>query len=105
MSKVKDNIHFLRLIASTPSIKQRQTLLRTATKDQVFTLSEIVLNLLKGNIKVSDNTLKVLKSYRKPLRKVARGRQKLSLVKRKEATVKAAKAISLLLKDFTNIWV
>ena len=105
MSRVKDNIHFLRFIASTPTVKQRQSVLRTASKEQIFSLAEIILNLLQGNLDVSNDTLKVLRSYRKHLRKVATPeKSKVSWTKRKEAVVKSAKAISLLLKDFEYIW-
>ena len=105
MSRVDDNIHFLRFIASTPTVKQRQCVLRTASKEQILALTEIVLNLLNGNIDVSDDTLKILKAYRKHLRKVgAEKKKKISWNKRKESAVKAAKAISMLLKDFKSIW-
>ena len=105
MSDVEENIHFLRLLATTPAVKQRQALLRTSTRHQILALAEIVLNVLRGKVNVSSETLKVLKSYKKTLRKLAtEGKRDITWLKRREAAVKAAKAISTLLKDFSIIW-
>ena len=105
MSKVKDNIHFLRFIASASTVKQRQSVLRTASKEQVFAIAEVVANLLEGNIPISDAALKVIRIYRKHLRRLGTNeRNKLSWIKRKESAVKASKAIAILLKEFGYIW-
>lgn len=105
MSSIEEHLHFLRLLATTPTLKQRQVLLRTSTRQQIFAIAEIVLNVLKGKVSVSPDTLRTLKAYRKTLRKLAtEGKRSITWLKRREAAVKSAKAISILMKDLSILF-
>ena len=55
----------------TTEKKQQKALLKTATDCQIRILSEIVLNLLAGNIPISEKTKQNLKKHKEKLRKLS----------------------------------
>ena len=59
------------MIDTTP--KQFIALIRTLSKDQTIVIREIIVNLLQGNLNLSENVKKQLKKYRTTLRQIARG--------------------------------
>ena len=51
--------------------KRRRALIQTADKEEILAVSEIIDNLLRGNIPLSDKQRKRLKRHRKKLRHIA----------------------------------
>lgn len=71
---------FLRLLErSNP--KQRRELLSQATKEELTTLFEVCLNIIKGHIPVEGQKFKQLKRYRNVVRQL--GDRKVALKKKK----------------------
>ena len=63
---VQTQIPFLELLQST-SVKQRKALLQTLTKDQFHALCEIILNVYKGTVPVSDYYVKRLFPFKRSI--------------------------------------
>lgn len=63
---------FLESILREADRYKRQDMLTHANAYQINAVSELVLNLLKKSIPVSDNIVKRLKKYKRPLREVAK---------------------------------
>ena len=81
---------FLRLLArSNP--KQRKILLSQATKEELATLFEICLNIIKGNIKLNRDHFKKLKRHRRIVREL--GDKKVPLKDKKEIITQSGGAI------------
>ena len=71
MSKrVSKQVSFLRLLRSTEK-NQQKALLKTASEEQIKSLSEIILNLLAGYIPLSAKTKRTLSQHKDKLRGVA----------------------------------
>ena len=82
MSKrLRTNQPFLHLLARS-SAKRRKSLLKQATKDELATLFEICLNILRGNIPLNSYMHKKLKKEQKTLRTLAD--KKISLKRKKK---------------------
>lgn len=79
MSCVEKEIHFLKLICNCDK-KLKKHLIIGASKKQIHALCEIVLNLLNGNIKLSEKDFEKLSRKRKQLRELIK---KSSLKKKK----------------------
>ena len=62
--------YFLHLLARS-SAKRRKFLLKQATKEELASLFEICLNILRGNLPLSPHMHKKLKRERNTLRKLA----------------------------------
>jgi hypothetical protein len=71
LKRLKANYSFIRKIAKSKSTKALKKLIKMATKSQIFSIAEIVYNLLHQNIKISANLKKKLSPYGKKLRKFA----------------------------------
>lgn len=84
--KIRDNANFL-LLLEKADFKQRKALLDSINPQQLLAVCELILNILKGVIPVSDYTKRRLKNYVKVLR---------TLVQKN--TVSRQKKIQLLLK-------
>ena len=71
MQRVKRNAKFIQLLTDSKfSPAQCKTLIKTASKDQILTLAEILVNLLQGHLKVSAQQTSELSKYKRFLRKV-----------------------------------
>lgn len=82
MSKrIKDNQPFLHLLARSGS-KRRKQLLQQATKDELTSLFEICLNIIKGNIPLKPKDLKRFKRHKGLLRTLSD--RKVSLQRKKK---------------------
>jgi len=55
------------------SPKQFKAVIKTLSTEQTIVIREIIVNLLKGNLNLTDNIIKQLKKYRTVLRQIARG--------------------------------
>ena len=62
--RLNEHIPFLQLLSRT-HMKQKSAVLETATSEQIKILSEIVLNLLNGNIPITNSQKKKLKTFEK----------------------------------------
>lgn len=67
MSKVMENKEFLKLLCSSKN-KLQKTLIKNATKDQIYAICEVILNILNGNIKLEENHFKKLNSKKNQMR-------------------------------------
>ena len=94
MSRVRQNSHFLSLLHTTNN-KQKKQLLKAATREQILTLSEIVLNLLEGNLPVSHHDLQSLLKFKNILRKL--GSFSLNIIKKKKLLTSYSHLIDFLL--------
>lgn len=65
--RIKKHQPFLHLLARSRP-KQRKILLRQATKDELLSLFEICLNIIKGNIPLKAEDFKKLKRHKGLLR-------------------------------------
>ena len=84
-SRLDRNAHFLRLLSSwKPRLKKK--LIEHATKDQVDTLSELALSVLKGTIPLESRQFNKLKRHAHKLRRLARKRG--SVKQRKQLLVR-----------------
>ena len=97
-SRIQRNEVFLNFIATPPTVKQRQAILRIATDDQVLALAEIVVNTLAGNIQLSSKETENLNVYKKDLRRVGSVVKKIPWKSRRSIIVKMGKVISLITK-------
>ena len=88
-SRLDRNAHFLRLLSSSkPRLKKK--LIEHATKDQVDTLRELALNVLKGAIPLESRQFNKLKRHAHKLRRLARKRG--SVKRRKQLLVRNQRA-------------
>ena len=71
MKRIINNINFLYCLSESTTKERRSNIIDWALKEHIFTISEIILNLLKGNITIASELQKKLKRHRKTLRKLA----------------------------------
>ena len=67
---VQIQVPFLELLQAT-SVKQRKALLNTLTKDQFHALCEVIINVYKGNVPVSNYYVKKLFPFKRSIQMVA----------------------------------
>ena len=67
---VQMQIPFLELLQAT-SVKQRKVLLQTLTKDQFHALCEVIINVYKGNVPVSNYYVKKLFPFKRSIQMIA----------------------------------
>ena len=78
--KVIKHREFLTLVGNSKQKKRRNKLLEAATSDEIKSIAECALNLLKNRIKVNDVQKRKLKRYKNSLRYIA---EKGSTIKKK----------------------
>ena len=76
-----DNVNFIRRIAKA-SPAERQNLLLNASNKNLKALSEICLNLIRGNIKLNSKTKAKFRRHKKPIELLAN--RKISLKRKKQ---------------------
>ena len=81
MRRIKSNIHKLHTLEDARP-KLRKGIISNCDKDLVNFVSECALNLLHGNVKLSDCTRRKLRKYRRQLRKVVDRRVPLARKKK-----------------------
>ena len=86
MKRLRRNLPFLRSVLKSANRRRRNALLRHANKDQINSVSELVLNTLKNNIPLPPRTMAKLRPFRRSLQTV--GNRKTSLKKRRETLQK-----------------
>ena len=108
MSKAfKNSEYYLRLLAKS-SPRRKKLLLSQASKEELKSLCEICLNILKGNIPLDDRNFKRLKRNRQTIKVLANSKVPIK-VKRQVVNQKggflgtvASIAIPLLMSLFTK---
>lgn len=81
MKQLRQHRVFLESILREANAKRRQVMLDHASKDQINTISEMVLNLLKKRVPITTQTYSKLKKYKSVLREI--GKRKKSLKRRR----------------------
>jgi hypothetical protein len=71
---VINNVEYLNKLAKTKSIKKRQSLLLTATSEQILSIVEICANILKSNFTLTSKQRRRLANYADNYRSIARSR-------------------------------
>ena len=82
MRLLRKEKHFLRKILNEADRYKRQDLLTHANANQINAVSEMVLNLLKKNIPVGPNVVKMLRPHKHRLRQI--GERSSSLKQRRQ---------------------
>ena len=85
---------YLTLLANAKDRKRRRGLLEITTKNEIDSLSEIIHNLVNGNVRVSPSQLKKLRQVKKYLHHLTN--KKLSYKKRKNILMKTPQQGGLL---------
>jgi len=70
MKRVKSNYHTLHVLKSTHS-KLRKAIITNCNKEHVNSISECILKVLNGNVKLSGCSTRNLRKYKALLRNVA----------------------------------
>lgn len=83
MERIRRQKPSSKAITSAANKNRRKDLTKHANEDQVNTVSEIVLNLLKNNIPVAPVTIAKLRPHKQTLRQI--GKRSVSLKKRRQA--------------------
>jgi len=102
MSAITDrNISFFReLLCGTKKKQSRKKLFSKASSDNIDGLSEIALNILKGNIPLDTNQKKKFKRHKEKIRKL--GRRNFSTKKKKSLLVQEGGFLPLLIAPFLS---
>ena len=96
--RLSRNEYFVKALINVKSPKQRGALLKYATRDQILTLSEIIVNFLQGNIKfTSEDQLRDFIKHKRLFR-IAGFRGRKSWIKRKQAIIDLGKTFIKFLK-------
>lgn len=95
---LKNNKTFLYAIADL-SRDQRLHLLNTASRAQVLSVIEIILNVLAENLKIKDKTLGLMQRYKSKLRDLTENQD---WQKRRSSLVKLSKIVANILADVLN---
>lgn len=91
---------FLRLLAQS-SHKRRAQLLEVATKEELTTLFEICLNIIKGNITLNSNNLKKLKRHKGLIRTLSD--RKVSLTHKKKLVHQKGRGIGAIIGTIASL--
>jgi len=81
MKRIKSNFHRLHTLKDAQA-KLRKAIISNCDKDVVNSVTECALNLLHGNVKLSDCTRRKLRKYRRQLRSLVGRRVPLARKKK-----------------------
>ena len=70
MKRIKENKELLKIISKCSKAKDRKVLLQKGSDEFIKSILEIVLNIVKGNVKIPDSAKRKLKKYKKVLRQL-----------------------------------
>ena len=82
MNRIKRNVDFLKSILRKKNSKLRKEKILHASKDQINSVSEMVMNMLRRRLPLPPQTVAKLSKYSKVLREI--GKHVNSLKKRKQ---------------------
>lgn len=97
--RVCKNLNFLKYL-STCNAKQRKAIIKTSNRDAILALVECCINVLRGNIQLTDGQKSRLKKHRKVLHNLCK---KIPLAKRKQILVQKGGFLPLLLAPLLSI--
>ena len=80
MKRVKSNFHELHVLKNAKP-KLRKAILTNCNRELINTISECVLNVLKGNLKLTDSQKRKLRKFRRQLRSITGRRVALATKK------------------------
>ena len=81
MKRVVENLDFLKILSKCKK-NMRKGIIMNADKELIYTLCECVLNLLNGNINISESEHNQLKPYKHLFRKLLNTNQNLKSKKK-----------------------
>lgn len=70
MKRIKENRQLLDLISKCKNSKDRKVFLQKGSDEFIKAIIEIVLNVLKGNVDLTEKIKKKLKKYKRVMRKI-----------------------------------
>ena len=82
MDRMERQRPFLRSLLRQGNKHKREVLIEHANKDQINSVSELVLNVLRKNVPVSPQIVRQLRPYKDVMREISK--RKTSLKRRKE---------------------
>ena len=85
--KAKQCQEFLKLMAESKSPKRRKLLVDWASNKDIDAISEIALNTLNGNIKLTPNIYRKIKKHKKIIRLLASTKPKINQKKKNHKTI------------------
>lgn len=101
MKEVKKNIHCLHYLSQCKA-SDRRFILKNANKDLVYAICECFLNVLNGNVKLSDIVVKKIKRHKKTLRQLVNNSE--SIKNKKQLLVqKGGSILPLLLPTILEV--
>lgn len=83
--EIKNNLNFIKLLCTSKKSIQKE-LIKNATSEQIYAICDIILNILKGKLKLDDNLVRNFYKKRKAFRELAS--ERVSLKKRKSVIQK-----------------
>ena len=93
--RLRQHLPFLQFLLDS-QLKQRKSVLQSSTPDQVKILSEIVQNLLEGNIPLTPKQKRMLKPHERNFVKVAGKKQSINHLRRNWSKIAKTSLIVLL---------
>lgn len=97
MNRIKANRDFLGLLCYSNK-KLRDLLIKNANKEQIYTLCEIILNILNGNLKLSEDQLQKLSKIKAKLRNII----KRSSLKKKKYLIQKGGFLQILIPSIIS---
>lgn len=98
MERIKEQISFLKLLITCKK-NLRNILIQSSDKEQIYSICEIILNLLRGNINISTSNYKKLIQYKKLLRKIL----KKSSLKKKKYLIQKGGFLEVLIPSIISV--
>ena len=81
MKRIENNIDYLKVLSKCKK-NLRNGIIMNSDKEQIYTLCECILNLLHGNINISEDQFNQLKPYKHTFRKILNNKEKLKSKKK-----------------------
>lgn len=98
-SKLKNNIVFLNFLCIC-NARQRKSIIGLASKDEILALTECCINILNGNVNLTDSERKSLRKHRKYIREIS---NKIPISRKRKILVQSGGFLPLLLAPLLSI--
>lgn len=97
--KLKNNKIFLKFLCIC-SAKQRKSVINHASKDEILALTECCINILNGNVKLTDEERRRLTKHCSHIRAVS---NKISILKKKRILIQKGGFLPILLAPLLSV--
>jgi len=97
MNRIKDNREFLEYLCKSKK-NTRKLLINNAHKEQIYALCEIILNILNGNLKLSNQEIAKLSKKKKQLRNII----SKSTIKKKKQLIQKGGFLEILIPSIVS---